>query len=93
VTESPSGPVELEIERAKQCLRSAEILAAAGQHTDAVSRAYYAAFHAACALLASIGRSVRTHDGASARSWSSMFKVVRMTATSLRSRCIEIYIK
>ena len=51
------------MERARDCLRSAELLSAAGQHADAVSRAYYAVFHAACALLASIGRSARTHDG------------------------------
>ena len=30
---------------------------------DAVSRAYYAVFHAACALLASIGRDARSPDG------------------------------
>jgi len=63
VTESPSGTAALEMERARQCLRSAELLAAAGQHADAVSRTYYAIFHAACALLASIGRSTRAHDG------------------------------
>jgi len=39
----------LELERAIDCLRSAEILAAAAQHGDAISRAYYADFHAACA--------------------------------------------
>ena len=63
MTESPSGPAALELERARDCLRSAEILAAAAQHSDAISRAYYAVFHAASALLASIGRSSRTHDG------------------------------
>jgi uncharacterized protein (UPF0332 family) len=44
-------------------LAAAEHLARGGFHEDAVSRAYYAVFHAACALLASIGRTVRTHDG------------------------------
>ena len=39
------------------------MLERAGLHRHAVGRAYYAVFHAACALLASIGRSSRTHDG------------------------------
>jgi uncharacterized protein (UPF0332 family) len=63
VTESPSGGVERELERARAALVSARILVGAGQFADAISRAYYAMFHAACALLASIGRTVRTHDG------------------------------
>src|SRR3989442_1696731 len=49
--------------RARGALAAAETLAGAGHHADAVSRAYYAMFHAACALLASIGRTSRTHDG------------------------------
>ena len=63
MTGSPKGAAALEMERARECLRSAEILAAAGQHADAVSRAYYGVFHAAGALLATIGRSTRAHDG------------------------------
>ncbi|MCB1744703.1 MAG: HEPN domain-containing protein [Gammaproteobacteria bacterium] len=55
--------VQLELERARSCLQAAEVLADAGLHADAVSRAYYALFHAATALLVRIGRSVRNHDG------------------------------
>ena len=33
------------MERARERLRSAELLSAAGQRADAVSRAYYAVFH------------------------------------------------
>jgi len=62
-----TGPAEsltqLAIGRAKSALHSAEILTEAGEYADAVSRAYYAVFHAASALLATIGRSARTHDG------------------------------
>ena len=63
MTEVPTGSIRLELERASQALTSARILVDAGQYADAISRAYYAMFHAACALLASIGRSARTHDG------------------------------
>ena len=52
-----------ERERAAEALAAARVLTAAGLHADAVSRAYYAVFHGAQALLASIGRSARTHDG------------------------------
>lgn len=63
MTEVPTGTVSLELERAAAALLSANILLGAKQYPDAVSRAYYAMFHAACALLASIGRTARTHDG------------------------------
>ena len=54
---------ELEMERARASLEAAELLTAAGLYADAVSRAYYAMFHAASALVATIGRTARTHDG------------------------------
>jgi uncharacterized protein (UPF0332 family) len=63
VTEVPLLPVEIELGKARRLLAAAEHLARGGFHEDAVSRAYYAVFHAGCALLASIGRTVRTHDG------------------------------
>jgi uncharacterized protein len=63
VTETRGGSTTLELDRARSCLKSAELLADAGHHADAISRAYYAVFHAASALLTSIGRSARTHDG------------------------------
>ncbi len=63
MTEQPSGPLGLELGRADESLDSARILFAAGKNADAISRAYYAIFHAACALLAHIGRTARTHDG------------------------------
>jgi uncharacterized protein (UPF0332 family) len=63
VTEVPLLPLEIELGKARRLLEAAEHLARGGFHEDAVSRAYYAVFHAGCALLASIGRTVRTHDG------------------------------
>lgn len=63
MNEMPQSSAELELQKAKRMLAAAEHLARGGFHEDAVSRAYYAVFHASCALLASIGRTVRTHDG------------------------------
>lgn len=53
-----------EIARARVSLRAAEVLAREGLTADAVSDAYYAAFHAVRALLFSIGEEPRTHSGA-----------------------------
>jgi uncharacterized protein (UPF0332 family) len=63
MTETPSSSAELELEKAARALASARVCAEAGIHDAAVSRSYYAVFHAASALLATIGRTVRTHDG------------------------------
>jgi uncharacterized protein (UPF0332 family) len=63
MTEVPLGTSEAEIARSKHFLAAARHLFSGQFYEDAVSRAYYAVFHAACALLASIGRTVRTHDG------------------------------
>ncbi len=63
MTEAPLAPPDLELARARRMLEAAALLHASGFHEDAVSRAYYAVFHAASALLATIGRTVRTHDG------------------------------
>ncbi len=61
---SVSDPrVAAEIGLAKRTLGAARVLAQEGYHRDAVGRAYYAIFHAACALLAAIGRSSKSHDG------------------------------
>lgn len=63
MTEVPLGTSDAELARARQLLAAAWHLHRGQFFEDAVSRAYYAVFHAACALLASIGRTVRTHDG------------------------------
>jgi uncharacterized protein (UPF0332 family) len=63
VTGTPSGDVERELQAARDALRAAEVLIAADLPAHAVSRAYYATYHAASALLNSIGREARSHDG------------------------------
>jgi uncharacterized protein (UPF0332 family) len=52
-----------EVNRGAESLESAQILLDAGKHADAVSRAYYAAFHHAQALLLMSGQQARRHGG------------------------------
>ena len=52
-----------EARRGEESLESAAILLREKKLADAVSRAYYAAFHFARALLLSVGEEVRTHGG------------------------------
>lgn len=52
-----------EIDRASTCLAEARALQAASLPYGAASRAYYVDFHAARALLFSLGLEVRTHAG------------------------------
>ena len=52
-----------ELERARVCLAEARALHEGSFPYGAVSRAYYAVFHAARALLVSLGLEARTHKG------------------------------
>lgn len=52
-----------EMARAKETLAEAQHLLKGGFYNGAVSRAYYAAFHWACALLVSRGLQSKTHRG------------------------------
>jgi uncharacterized protein (UPF0332 family) len=52
-----------EAQRGDECLAEARYLAEGGFHNAAVSRAYYAAFHWASALLVLKGFEPRTHRG------------------------------
>jgi len=61
--ESSKNFVEASLVRSEKALRSARLLAANGELEDAVSRAYYAMFHAARALLFSKGETPKTHRG------------------------------
>ena len=54
---------QAELERAETCLREARHLHEAELPYGAASRAYYAVFHAARALLLSIGLEPTTHRG------------------------------
>jgi uncharacterized protein len=55
--------IAAEVARGKDALESAEILLGAGKFADSVSRAYYAAYHYARALLLTAGEEPRTHGG------------------------------
>jgi uncharacterized protein (UPF0332 family) len=52
-----------ELERAQTCLEEATTLAGADLPYGAASRAYFAVFHAAQALLFSVGLEARSHHG------------------------------
>ena len=52
-----------EMRRAEETLRAADALLTLGMWNDAVNRAYYVAFHAACALLVRLGQQARSHRG------------------------------
>jgi uncharacterized protein (UPF0332 family) len=61
--ENAKKNIAIERERGDGSLRSAEVLLREGLYADAVSRAYYAAFHYARALLLTIGEEPITHAG------------------------------
>jgi uncharacterized protein (UPF0332 family) len=61
--ESSKRFVEASLVRAEKALRSAKLLEENGEPEDAVSRAYYAMFHAARAILFSKGMKAKTHRG------------------------------
>lgn len=55
--------IAVELERGQQAMQAARLLLQAGIYPDASSRAYYAALHAARALLLSEGEEPITHGG------------------------------
>ncbi len=55
--------ISAELRRADEALAAARVLAAARLYADAISRAYYAAFHHARALLLAEGIEPRSHAG------------------------------
>lgn len=55
--------IAAEVRRADETLEAAFILFEAGKLADAISRAYYGAFHYARALLLMLGEEARTHSG------------------------------
>lgn len=52
-----------ELQRAEECLKQAEAALKRDEFLLAVSQAYYSVFHAARAVLFSIGEQVKTHRG------------------------------
>jgi len=64
MTEEPSkNYAKASLERAEKALKSAKLLQENRELEDAASRAYYAMFHAARAILFSKGLTPRTHRG------------------------------
>lgn len=59
--------VERQLAKSRASLEGAELLQRGGFHDDAISRAYYAVFHAARAALATVGVQPRTHKGVNQR--------------------------
>lgn len=55
--------IKAEVARGKECLKAADVLLAQSLYADAISRAYYAAFHFATALLLTRGIEVKSHAG------------------------------
>jgi uncharacterized protein (UPF0332 family) len=55
--------VAIEVARGEEAMREADQLMGASLPTGAVSRAYFAAFHFARALLVTLGEEARTHRG------------------------------
>jgi uncharacterized protein (UPF0332 family) len=55
--------ISQELQRAEECLKSAELLVPHGQYADAVSRLYYYVYHSIRALLLSKGFEPQIHDG------------------------------
>ena len=60
---SLSKEIQADLDRAETSLQAAQILLEASFYDDAASRTYYAAFHAACALLLSEELSFNSHSG------------------------------
>jgi uncharacterized protein (UPF0332 family) len=55
--------IAVEAKRGDESLEAARLLLAAALYADAVSRAYYGAFHYARALLLTVGEEPETHGG------------------------------
>jgi len=63
IADSSRGFAEASIRKAEKALKSARILLEHGELEDATSRAYYAMFHAARAVLFNKGLKAKTHKG------------------------------
>ncbi|MDK2372909.1 MAG: HEPN domain-containing protein [Candidatus Korarchaeota archaeon] len=60
------------IKKAESKLRSAKLLLIEGELEDAVSRAYYAAYNAARAVLLLLGEDASTHGGVAFKLWTRL---------------------
>ena len=77
--------IAAEVARGREALESAEILLAANKYADSVSRAYYAAFHHARALLLLGGEQARRHSGVERLLQRDLVRTNKLTAAIARS--------
>jgi hypothetical protein len=77
--------IAIQLARGSEALESAEILLAAAKHADAVSRAYYAAFHHASALLVMGGEQARRHGGVERLLQRDLVRTGKLDAAVARS--------
>lgn len=63
MSDEPTEEVQANLDRADESVRAAQTLLASGHADFAASRAYYAAFYAATAMLLSEGVEFRRHSG------------------------------
>ena len=61
--ESRKALSEYRLERAEECLKSAEVLKSIEDYTTVANRAYYAMFHAMRAVMALDGEDRKKHSG------------------------------
>ena len=55
--------VGFRLEKAKNCLKAAELLLASDSYADSANRSYYSIYHAIRAVLITVGFSSKTHSG------------------------------
>jgi uncharacterized protein (UPF0332 family) len=77
--EQKRAAVDAEIVRGDDAVEEAELLLGAGKLAGAVSRAYYAAFHYARALLLTVGEEPKTHGGLNRLLQANFVRPGRMT--------------
>ena len=60
---------EAHIQKARDRLRAAQLLLREEEAEDCISRAYYAVYHAAMAVLQAVDEAPKTHGGTQTRFW------------------------
>lgn len=83
--ENRKDNIAVGVARGTESLESADILLAAGKYADAVSRAYYAAFHHACALLLMTGQQARRHGGVERLLQRDLVRAGKLDAATART--------
>lgn len=79
------------MEKAHEAFEDAQVLLLRDRHSGAVSRSYYAMYHAACAMLSREGLSVEKHAAVKAKFGESFVK--RGTVDSKFGRYLNLALK